>query len=77
MNISPTFRSEDGLALVSSFNTMLIERIVMRLAVTNGWHCLSPWEEFIHGLGPDQQRYFVVSLLGQSVATEILHLVSS
>ena len=69
------FKSENRLSLVSGFNTMLIERVVLGLAVTDWRYWVSPWEEFTDGQGPGQQRLFAVSLLGQMVAIEIHHLV--
>lgn len=35
--------------MVSSFNTRLIERVEMRLAIIDGWYLVLPWDEFTGG----------------------------
>lgn len=37
--------------MVSGFNARLIERIEMRLAITDGWYLVLPGDEFTDGQG--------------------------
>lgn len=54
-------KSKNGFVLVSGLNTKLIERVEMRLAVTDEWYLVSPGTNLQLARGSGQQGSFVVS----------------